>query len=289
MVSLLTKFLGLYFRSGWRGSYRLSQFLGQHLKSLQSFPIQTESGTLFADLRISSTYGILAYPNSRSGEDKVMRQFVKKGDTVFDIGAHLGLYTLLLSELVGEEGKVFAFEPNPELLPLLKKTVEPLANVELFQMALSDREGEISLFVPEDATMASLSDWTAGNAGVVHQVKCDMHILDNLVEQVKLSLPQFIKCDVEGAELSIFRGGVKTLDRIDAPIVLFEVNAKAADSFGQKVTDYFDFLEGLRKPKYVFFEVLIDRIKKLKTREVEYTNVVVIPKNRCDPQMVEYF
>lgn len=276
-MTLLTKFLGNYQRSGLRGSHRLSNFLSQRLKSLQSVPIETESGTLYADLRISSSRTILAYPKSQTGEDVAMREFVKKGDAVFDIGAHLGFYTLLLSELVGETGKVFAFEPNHELLPSLRKTLKPLANVELQTIALSDRNGNVNLFVPEDASMASLVDWTQGTAGNVHAISCEMRCIDDLVESGKLPVPQFIKCDVEGAELSIFTGGVKTLNRTDAPIIMFEVIAKAAKAYSANVNSYFDILKSLEDSKYLFFEVMSDGIKELKSTEIEYANVVAIP------------
>ncbi|CAN5312370.1 hypothetical protein BH10ACI1_BH10ACI1_07010 [soil metagenome] len=279
---LLTNFLGTYYRSGLRGSFRLSDFLSKRLKSLQSVPIETESGTLYADLRISSARGILANPKSMSGEDLAMRKFVKKGDVIFDIGAHFGFYTLLLSELVGEKGKVFAFEPNPELLPSLRKTVQPLANVELQEIALSDREGDVNLFVPEDASMASLSDWTDGIAGNVHTVACEMRRLDDLVEAGKLPVPQFIKCDVEGAELLIFKGSVNTLNRVDAPVILFEANALAAKSFGANITDYFDFLKSLKNPKYSFFEVSTKGLEKLKAKEIEFTNIIAVPKAMQD-------
>lgn len=279
-MSLLTKFLGGYYRSGLRGSFRLTDFLAKRLKSLQSVPIETENGTLYADLRISSVRGILANPKSVSGEDLAMQKFVNEGDTVFDIGAHFGLYTLLLSELVGEKGKVFAFEPNSELLPSLRKTLEPLANVELREIALSDREGKVNLFVPEDASMASLSDWTGGIAGNVHTVACEMRRLDDLVEARELPVPQFIKCDVEGAELSVFTGAIKTLNRTDAPVIMFEVNAKAAKSFGADVKDYFALLESLEKPKYKFFEVLPEEINILESREIEFKNVIAVPDAR---------
>lgn len=277
-MSLLTKFLAAYTRKGLRGSYRLTHLLSHRLKSLQCVPVQTESGTLYADLRINSARGILANPKSESGEDKVMRNFVKTGDVVFDIGAHLGFYTLLLSKQAGEKGKVFAFEPNPELLPSLRLTIKPLANVELLSIALSDRKGEIDLFVPEDASMASLSDWTGGIAGNVQTVKCEMHRLDDLLDEGKLLAPQFIKCDVEGAELSIFQGAAKHLDRVDAPVILFEVNPLAAAAFGKETTDYFDFLESLKHPGYKFFEVSLDGIRHLKVKQVEYCNVLAVPE-----------
>src|SRR5687768_1994453 len=140
-MPILVDIIRIYCRSGIRGSWRVSDFLSKHFKSLQLVPIETENGQVFADLRIGSARGILTSPRCLSGEAEVMRQFVRPGDVVFDIGAHLGFYTLLLSKLAGEGGKVFAFEPNPELLPSLRRTLEEPKNVQLFEVALSDKEG----------------------------------------------------------------------------------------------------------------------------------------------------
>ena len=93
-------------------------------------------------------------------------------------------------------------------------------------------------------------------------------------------MPDFIKCDVEGAELSVFKGAIKALDRDDAPIILFELNKKAALAFGSTVTEHFDFLESLSKPKYVFFEVTKDGPIALESREIEYSNVIAVPASR---------
>ncbi len=87
-MSLLTKFLALYSKSGLRGTYRLTDFLSHRFKSLQCVPIQTESGTLYIDLRISSTLGILANPKTGgeiygNGEDKVMRNLIQKRYVVY--------------------------------------------------------------------------------------------------------------------------------------------------------------------------------------------------------------
>ncbi len=276
-MSILIRLLAFYYRTGIRGSYRLTDYLAMYFKSLHCVSIDTQSGTLFADLRISSSRGILTNPNSQSGEQLVMENFVNVGDTVFDIGAHLGFYTLILSRLVGVSGRVCAFEPNPELLPSLRRTVTPLTNVTLFPIALSDKAGEIKLFVPEDASMASLRDWTNGVVGDVHEVVCKMDVLDELVRKKEIPAPVFIKCDVEGAELSVFKGAVGMLNRSDAPVLLFEMNTKAASAFGSTTTAYFDFLEALDQPNYVFFEVTKDGLRDLSSREIEYTNVLAVP------------
>lgn len=66
--------------------------------------------------------------------------------------------------------------------------------------------------------------------------------------------------------------------RIDAPIMIFEVNAKAAKAFGQTSKSCFEFLESLENPKYSFFEITVNGIKKLTLHEIEYTNVIAVPE-----------
>ncbi len=69
-------------------------------------------------------------------------------------------------------------------------------------------------------------------------------------------------------------------DREDAPVILFELNSKAARAFGGSSQDYFTFLESLGHAKYSYFEVLPNEIKPLKCWEIEYTNIVAIPASR---------
>lgn len=279
-MSILTNLLGLYYKSGMRGSWRLSDFLVKHLVSLQRVPIEVDGGILYGDLRIGSARGILASPTSKSGEDKVMYKYVRPGDVVFDIGAHLGFYTLLLSKLAGACGKVFAFEPNPELLASLRMTLSACENVKLFEIALSNESGEIDLFVPEDASMASLADWTDGDSGIVHSVQCKMKVLDEMVGKGEIPIPNFIKCDVEGAELDVFNGARSILDRTDAPIVLFELNRKAGESFARKNNDYLEFFLTLTAANYSFFEVLPEGTRQMQNWNLAYTNVLAVPASR---------
>jgi len=66
----------------------------------------------------------LNYSDAEPGVDRVLREKLKKGDTFIDIGAHIGYYSILARNIVGESGKVIAFEPNPESYKLLKKNCE---------------------------------------------------------------------------------------------------------------------------------------------------------------------
>jgi hypothetical protein len=67
--------------------------------------------------------------------------------------------------------------------------------------------------------------------------------------------PAFIKCDVEGAELHVFRGAVELLDRRNAPIILYEASLNTARGFGLTQWDATRFLEQLRLPRFSFFAV----------------------------------
>jgi FkbM family methyltransferase len=213
----------------------------------------------------------------------LMRRLVGSGDVAFDIGAHFGEHTVLLSGLVGPNGRVFAFEANPERIPGLQRTTAALGNASVYAYALSDRAARSTLFVPELHSCASLSDWTEGQGGHTRQLKCEQRRLDDIVAEQQLPRPDFIKCDVEGAELLVFRGSQNLLDRPDAPIVLFERNRKAARAFGFAVSEASDFLVHLPSAGYSLYQ--IDGAAKLAATmpDAPYhkvSNLVAVPAGR---------
>lgn len=267
-----------------RGRTRFTLFLASLLKSLQSVPILlSDGGILYADLRVMAAQGLLSGVVPEQDEQEVMRQAVKSGDVALDIGAHIGYHTLLLSQLVGSRGRVYAFEPNSQLLPALTRTLKGLENTSLFPLALSERSGTAVLYVPEEPSTASLVDWTHGEAGKVHNRVCEQHRLDDLIEAGLILPPNFIKCDVEGAELLVFQGACKTLNRTDAPILLFEANEKAAREFGLTVASTIEFLASLEKPRYFFIEVQAGgSLVPVNTIASTYANILAVPYSKKD-------
>jgi len=210
-----------------------------------------------------------------------MRRVVARDDVVLDIGANVGLHSVLLSSLIGPAGKLFVFEPNAALLPTLRRTVRGMKNASLHAYGLSDQTGSRTLFVPADDTKASFADWTDDAIdGTAHQAVCEERRLDDLVRDGTIVAPDFIKCDVEGAELLVFRGGQTVLDHPDAPIVLFEVSRHTAAGFGLAALDAKEFLAKLPAPRYRFFEIRSDgtlpRIDTLK----RWANVLAIPESK---------
>ena len=241
---------------------------------------------LYVDLRSPHAQYLLqgepwACAPREQAEQNAMRRVVSPGDVVIDIGANLGLHTVLLSKLIGPDGKLFAFEPNTALWPTLRRTVNGLGNATLHTCALSDETGRSAFFVPVDHTKASLADWTdEAIDGRAREETCERRRLDDMVEEGTIAAPDFVKCDVEGAELLVFRGARSVLDRRDAPILLFEVNAHTSHGFGFATPDAKEFLERLPAPRYRFFEVREDGSLPRIVTLTPWCNVLAIPEAR---------
>lgn len=130
---------------------------------------------------------------------ELMQQLVRPGMTVVDAGANLGYFTLLLADLVGPEGRVLAFEPNPLIARRLRQSVAVngfAGRTTIEEVALGDDEREVGLTVPAGEPK-NAHVVPAGEGDV--QVRC--HRLDS-----HGVLPDFIKIDVEGAERAVWRG-----------------------------------------------------------------------------------
>jgi FkbM family methyltransferase len=287
-VPWLARLLRVYMRTGWRGHTRTAFWLARHLRSLQAVPIVfRDREPVFVDLRFEGTHEWLAgSPWSTSpletGEQRLLSRVTRSGDVVFDIGANIGLHTALLSRLVGPAGRVYAFEPNPLLASGLERTVAGLSNARLYGLALSDEEADAVLYIPADHTMASLADWTRGRSpSGSQQVHCPQTTLDALVARDRLPAPDVVKCDVEGAELSVFKGAYHTVNRVDAPLILFEANVHNARGFNLPVVAAKNYLQSLPLPNFDFFEVHDGgALRPAERTEFEHANILAVPESR---------
>lgn len=218
-------------------------------------------------------------------EQHVMQHIVKDGDVAFDIGANIGLHTVLLSKLVGPKGRLCVFEPNRELLPQLSLTVKGLSNASLYPFALSNKAEVATLFVPEDAAMGSLANWTSGrdDVGETHTINCEVRRVDDLIDSGTIPQPDLIKCDVEGAELMVFQGGCKALNRADAPIIMFEANVYNARGFGLTVEDAKNYLASLALPNFNFFEIQEGgSLMRIEKHHPIHSNILAVPRSKSD-------
>jgi FkbM family methyltransferase len=150
-----------------------------------------------------------------------LTRWLKPGMTAIDIGANLGVYALPIARLVGPNGRVFAYEPGSEARALLKESrdINVAFNLEIFDLALSDRERDGHLLVGASSELNTLGDDGAGE--LVHITTLD-------IENSKRGWlpPDFIKIDAEGEEERILAGG-RDFFAQHSPLIMFEINAGA--------------------------------------------------------------
>jgi FkbM family methyltransferase len=161
----------------------------------------------------SSTHGcwLGSYDYSRQ---TLFSKIIKEGSTVYDVGAHVGFYTLLFSTLVGPKGKVFAFEPSPRNICYLKRHLKLNCcdNVEVIEAAVTEKDG-IAFF--EEGIPRSTDHLATKGNFTVKTVS-----LDNLVLEGRIPVPDYIKINAEGAELLVISGAKRILENYNPTISL---------------------------------------------------------------------
>ncbi|MEU7524863.1 FkbM family methyltransferase [Saccharothrix sp. NPDC042600] len=182
-----------------------------------------------------------------------LRDIVKPGDTCLDIGAALGLYTVSLSRLVGPQGTVHSVEPLVFAHPALSYLLRPREgrNIVRHSVALGTREGKDVMSVPvrHGLPVTGRSFLTAGADGLGSNAEFAEHLevvvrtdtLDRFVAANGIDRLDFVKADVEGAELRVLQGGTETIEKF-RPKLLLEIEERHVERFGYRAEDVADWL-----------------------------------------------
>jgi FkbM family methyltransferase len=191
-----------------------------------------------------------------TGTSELIRKVLRPGDVALDIGANLGWYTVLIAKAVGL-GRCHAFEPLPELFQRLKANCEANhleGTVELNEVALGEREGTAELYTFQNLGAGSTSlsklgrnDYSAVSVPIV--------TLDSYLRARQIPRVDFIKIDVEGAEMSVLKGAGVVLRARRSPVWLIEMNVETSKSFGYAPEDLLEFL--LQRNTYRFYRVVL--------------------------------
>ena len=179
-----------------------------------------------------------------TGTTEAFTHLLRSDDVFLDIGANIGWYTLIASQLA-TDGEVHAFEPVPFIFDKLQrnwKLNQFKNNVHFNNFALGDKEdGKIEIYTFQGLyhghSSLSTLDRDDYKASSVHMTTLDRYIIDNDVQRVDL-----IKMDTEGAELNVLEGAVELLKRKMPPIWVIELNTETSASFGHTPADVLDFI-----------------------------------------------
>lgn len=191
-------------------------------------------------LRYRETLGLssLLYGTFEQAELSFVTRYLQPGELAMDIGANVGIFSVVMGKAVGPSGRVFAFEPVPSNCSRLGGNLEKngLDNVEVFPIALGAAPGELMLRMAKDAAYHSLGEVERGfrdNAEMLVQVRD----LDGVWEDLERPTITLVKMDVEGAEVDVLAGSKHFLTAC-RPLLLIEANT----------VEYLNALKGKLEP-----------------------------------------
>jgi FkbM family methyltransferase len=177
---------------------------------------------------------------------RALHKLIGPGQHIFDVGAHIGYFSLLFAKWVGRRGSVNSFEPCPKTRERLLRnsSLNPKlqARVQVHDLGLSDHDGYASIISP-DATNSGCNYIDSGRGDI------RITTLDHFVESNRISRIDLIKVDVEGSECALLEGARETMRRF-RPRIVIEVNASTLRRSGKEPID---LLEQLRAAGYSLY------------------------------------
>lgn len=179
---------------------------------------------------------------------QLFRRLVREGSTVVDVGANIGVHTLILAALAGPQGNVIAVEPVPLVNRKLRHHLElnRIANVTVCEVALSDKQGTAQFFVEDDAINQGLGSlWRQPYHSQARAMEVQSTTLDSLVMDQSLTRVDLVKLDIQGGEYPALIGGLRALQRWK-PYIVFEYD----ESWKQSGFGFDDLLGFLGKLGY---------------------------------------
>lgn len=167
---------------------------------------------------------------------QAISRLLKPGMTFWDIGAHIGFFTLLTSRLVGDTGHVYAFEPMDQNRQRLLAAIQMngCKNITVHDFALSVMSGEVMLYTHKSSAMWTLVAELGGQEGRV--IRCCT--LDEFAASIPP--PDLIKVDVEGAEVDVLRGGLHFLSTV-RPRLIVEFSNDALLAAARTLLPFYTF------------------------------------------------
>jgi len=181
-------------------------------------------------------------------DTQTIKNQVKQGDIVLDVGAHIGYYTLMLAKSVGKEGKVFSFEPEPHNIEILKKNIAAnnYQNIILESKGVSNINKKCKLYSGLSSSGASRIYKPERILAKYHKDPIDIQtvVLDEYFSKLDLvDKIDFVKMDIEGAEILALKGMKKILRESKNLKLFVEFSKDALQDSGSNPEDLLNILE----------------------------------------------
>ena len=217
------------------------------------------------------------YRNEKLSEINLLKRFIPSGAVIFDIGAEFGQYSKIFANIHNKSCTVYCFEPVDYTREVLIKVLKKYHNTSIFSNAFLDTDGKTFINIPLKKSgklgpgLATIGKQTDRN--FVKQA-IEAKTLDNFLLEQKINNLNFIKIDVEGAELLVFKGGINSIKKFK-PVIKSEVDSTLLNRVGVTVDQLFDFFNNLN---YEFY--IVENNSLIKVLNYKYpTDYLFIPKD----------
>ena len=243
LTATLPQRIGRFLASPMRGKYITVANRARRIFPEMPIPLRLPFGGWWLAEKSALDHELI-YNEFERMETEFVKRLLRRNMTVVDAGAHHGLYTLLSSKKVGWDGRVIAVEPSPRECKRLEKhlRLNRCSNTTLVSCALGEHPGEADLYVVD-----GVQDWCNSLRPPavdepIWTARVSVQRLDDVLAEHGVKKVDFLKLDVEGAELSVLYGAMKLLQREPRPAILAEVQDARTQPWGYAAREIIQFL-----------------------------------------------
>ena len=188
---------------------------------LQKFTVTVKNGPLKGKKWLLNTRREFRRGTYEPKQSRLFQEMVTQGDVVYDLGAHIGYYTVIASELVGDSGHVVSFEPIPFNLQDLRKhlQINNCNNVTVIEAAVGERS--------KSARFTKGTGTRTPHRAEAGELTVEMVTLDEIVEERNLPIPDHIKIDVDSTEFLVLQGAESLINQTH-PTLFLSVHSNEA-------------------------------------------------------------
>ena len=212
----------------------------------------------------------LSYSSFKQKNDKqeinLLKKLIKPGDHILDIGSNIGFYARVLSSLTGNTGRVYCFEPDSTNFSHLQKNTKSLENVSLFNKAVSDKTDIIKVYKSKLLNVDHRT-YPVNNYDSVEETGAVS--IDNLLEQKIIAKADLIKIDIQGYELTAFKGMTALLRSSKYLKIIAEYWPHGFKRAGTSAIEFYDFFDGIG---YLFYLIDSNTLTKISKEYIVRNN-----------------